>query len=170
MRKTNSLDMTKGSIAKSLLLFALPVLMSTLLQHFYSIVGSVVVGNFAANGTMAQAAIGATNQATKMLLNLFVGIALGANVVCSKLRECAFECGAGSRVPVGCYRRCHRNHRVPTSVDCGCSLDPVQSETGVRSAATGPGISVPVLPHLLGAGRHSPSSKLYDLQKKAQIK
>lgn len=86
MRKTNSLDMTKGSIAKSLLLFALPVLMSTLLQHFYSIVGSVVVGNFAANGTMAQAAIGATNHATKMLLNLFVGIALGANVVCSKLR------------------------------------------------------------------------------------
>lgn len=86
MRKTNSLDMTEGSIVKKLLLFALPVLMSALLQHFYSIVGNMVVGNFAVNGTMAQAAIGATNHATKMLLNLFLGVSLGANVVCARLR------------------------------------------------------------------------------------
>lgn len=86
MRKTNSLDMTKGSIVKNLLLFALPVLLSSLLQHLYSVVGNIVVGNFAADGTMAQAAIGATNQATKMLLNLFLGISLGANVVCARLR------------------------------------------------------------------------------------
>lgn len=86
MRKANSLDMTEGSIVKKLLLFALPVLMSALLQHFYSIVGNMVVGNFAVNGTMAQAAIGATNHATKMLLNLFLGVSLGANVVCARLR------------------------------------------------------------------------------------
>ena len=86
MAKTHSLDMTKGSIVKKLLLFAVPVLLSSLLQHFYTIVGNIVVGNFANDGTMAQAAIGATNHATKMLLNLFLGISLGANVVCSRTR------------------------------------------------------------------------------------
>ena len=86
MRKANSLDMTQGPIVKKLLLFALPILASALLQHLYSIADSVVVGNFAQNGTMAQAAIGATNHVTKILLNLFTGIALGANVVCAQLR------------------------------------------------------------------------------------
>ena len=86
MKKANSLDMTQGPIVKKLLLFAIPVLLSSLLQHFYTIVGNVVVGNFAADGTMAQAAIGATNHATKMLLNLFLGISLGANVVCARIR------------------------------------------------------------------------------------
>ena len=86
MRKSNSLDMTQGPIVKKLLLFTIPVLLSSLLQHLYTIVGNIVVGNFAADGTMAQAAIGATSHATKMLLNLFLGISLGANVVCSRIR------------------------------------------------------------------------------------
>jgi putative MATE family efflux protein len=86
VRKVNSLDMTQGPIIKKLLLFAMPVLLSSLLQHLYTIVGNMVVGNFALNGTMAQAAIGATNHATKMLLNLFLGVSLGANVVCARLR------------------------------------------------------------------------------------
>ena len=86
MGTPNSLDMTKGPIVKKLLLFALPILMSSLLQHLYSIADRVVVGNFAADGTSALAAVGATTPATNMLLNLFVGISLGANVVCSNLR------------------------------------------------------------------------------------
>ena len=86
MKPSHSLDMTEGSIVKKLLLFTLPILASSLLQHFYSIADSMVVGNFAQNGTLAQAAIGATNHATKMLLNLFLGVSLGANVVCAKLR------------------------------------------------------------------------------------
>ena len=86
MKKANSLDMTQGPVVRKLLLFAIPVLLSSLLQHFYTIVGNIVVGNFAQDGTMAQAAIGATNHATKMLLNLFLGISLGANVVCARIR------------------------------------------------------------------------------------
>ena len=86
MKQSNSLDMTEGSITKKLLIFAMPILASYLIQHFYSIADSVVVGNFAPDGTTAQAAIGATNPAINMLQNLIVGISLGANVVCSKLR------------------------------------------------------------------------------------
>lgn len=86
MEKANSLDMTEGSITKKLLLFALPILASYLIQHFYSIADSVVVGNFAPDGTTAQAAIGATTHAINMLLNLCTGISLGANVICARLR------------------------------------------------------------------------------------
>jgi len=86
MGKTNTLDMTEGSITKKLLLFTMPILASYLIQHFYSIADSVVVGNFAPDGTTAQAAIGATTHAVNMLLNLCTGISLGANVVCARLR------------------------------------------------------------------------------------
>lgn len=86
MVKRNTLDMTEGPIVKKLLLFAMPILLSALLQRLYSIADSVVVGNFAANGTSAQAAIGATAAAINMLLNLFMGLSIGANVVCSNLR------------------------------------------------------------------------------------
>ena len=84
MRKSNTLDMTEGSIVKKLLLFAIPILLSSLLQHFYSIADSIIVGNFASDGTKAQAAIGATTHAIKILLNLVVGVSLGANVICSR--------------------------------------------------------------------------------------
>lgn len=82
----HTLDMTKGSVMKKLFAFAIPILLSTVLQHLYTIADRVVVGNFAADGTTALAAVGATNSATNLLLNLFVGISLGANVVCSMLR------------------------------------------------------------------------------------
>lgn len=86
MRSRNSLDMTEGPIVKKLLLFAMPILLSSFLQRLYSIADSVVVGNFAADGTAAQAAIGATAPAINMLLNLFMGLSIGANVVCANLR------------------------------------------------------------------------------------
>lgn len=82
----HTLDMTKGNVMKKLFAFAIPILLSSVLQHLYTIADRVVVGNFAADGTVALAAVGATNSATNLLLNLFVGISLGANVVCSTLR------------------------------------------------------------------------------------
>lgn len=86
MATTHTLDLTKGSVTKKLLSFAMPILLSTILQHLYTIADRVVVGNFAADGTTALAAVGATNSATNLLLNLFTGISLGANIVCSNLR------------------------------------------------------------------------------------
>ncbi len=82
----HTLDMTKGSVTKKLLSFAMPILLSTILQHLYTIADRVVVGNFALDGPTSLAAVGATNAATNLLLNLFVGISLGANIVCSNLR------------------------------------------------------------------------------------
>lgn len=86
MATTHTLDLTKGSVTKKLLVFMIPILLSTVLQHLYTIADRVVVGNFAADGTTALAAVGATNSATNLLLNLFTGISLGANIVCANLR------------------------------------------------------------------------------------
>jgi len=81
----NTTDLTKGSVLKQLLLFALPILATNLLQQFYNAADVAVVGSFAENGKDSLAAVGATSSITNLLLNLFIGLAIGANVVCANL-------------------------------------------------------------------------------------
>ena len=85
----NVLDLTTGSVTKKLLTFTMPILASNLLQHLYNAADKAVVGRFAANGDMALAATGATGTAITLLLNLFVGLSLGTNVVCANMRGAA---------------------------------------------------------------------------------
>lgn len=85
-QKRNVLDLTTGSVTKKLLAFTMPILASNLLQHLYNAADKAVVGRFAANGDMALAATGATGTAITLLLNLFVGLSLGTNVVCANMR------------------------------------------------------------------------------------
>ena len=86
MKPKRTLDFTKGSILKKLIVFTIPIILSNLLQHFYTMTDRIVVGRFAENGEIALAAVGSTGQATALILNLFVGVAIGTNVVCSNLR------------------------------------------------------------------------------------
>lgn len=86
MRPKRSMDLTTGSVPKKLILFTLPILATNLLQHLYHTADKAVVGNFAENGKIALAAVGATGSATNFIINLFIGLALGANIVCSNLR------------------------------------------------------------------------------------
>ena len=58
MKKKN-MDLTTGSIPKKLLLFALPIICSAILQDCYNIADKIVVGQFAPNGGLALAAVGA---------------------------------------------------------------------------------------------------------------
>ena len=60
MKPKRSIDLTTGPILKQLILFTLPMLASNLLQQLYHTADQVVVGQFAENGKMALAAIGAT--------------------------------------------------------------------------------------------------------------
>lgn len=85
-QKRNLLDLTTGSVTKKLLAFTMPILASNLLQHLYNAADKAVVGRFAVNGDMALAATGATGTAITLLLNLFVGLSLGTNVVCANMR------------------------------------------------------------------------------------
>lgn len=83
MAAGKTIDMTKGSITKKILLFALPVMLGNLLQQFYNIADRVVVGRFAENGAFGLAAIGATSSATMLILGLFNGLGVGVNVICA---------------------------------------------------------------------------------------
>lgn len=81
----NKMDLTHGPILKSLLIFAIPIVLTNLLQQFYHAADMIVVGNFARDPVNAQAAVGATTSVTSLCLNLFIGLAVGANVICARL-------------------------------------------------------------------------------------
>lgn len=83
MTKKHSMDLTSGSVVKKLLLFALPILASNLMQQLYNTADMVVVGQFV--GDNALAAVGATGEITVLIVNLFFGLSIGANIICSNL-------------------------------------------------------------------------------------
>ena len=60
-------------------------MLGNILQQLYNVADRVVVGQFAENGEVALAAVGATGSATLLILGLFGGIAVGANVICANL-------------------------------------------------------------------------------------
>lgn len=86
MASKYTMDLTKGNVTKQLFTFAIPVILSNILQHCYNIADKAVVGQFAQNGAQALAAIGATGSITALVLNMCTGLALGANVRCSNMR------------------------------------------------------------------------------------
>ena len=76
------LDMLHGSIWNKLPLFAFPVAATAILEQLFNASDIAVVGNFTGTGkTVAVAAVGANSSIIALIVNLFVGIALGANVV-----------------------------------------------------------------------------------------
>ena len=81
--KSHQLDMLHGSIWNKLPRFALPVAATAILEQLFNASDVAVVGNFAGDAaeTAAVAAVGANTAIIGLIVNLFVGIALGANVV-----------------------------------------------------------------------------------------
>ena len=76
------LDMLHGPIWSKLPLFALPVAATAILEQLFNASDIAVVGNFTGAGkTVAVAAVGANSSVIALIVNLFVGISLGANVV-----------------------------------------------------------------------------------------
>lgn len=75
-------DMLHGPIWSRLPMFALPVALTSVLEQMYNAADVAVAGNFTGSmRTAAVAAIGANSSVIALIINLFVGIALGANVV-----------------------------------------------------------------------------------------
>ena len=83
MANKHSMDLTTGPVFKRLLAFALPLCISNLLQQLYHSADVIVVGKFAENATASLAAVGSTGQITNLLLLMFVGLSVGANVICA---------------------------------------------------------------------------------------
>ena len=77
--KTTTRNMTEGSIAGQVILFALPLMLGNVFQMLYNTVDSIVVGNFV--GTQALAAVGSTTMIVNMRVFFFNGFSTGAGVV-----------------------------------------------------------------------------------------
>ena len=82
VKKKRQLDMLHGSIWDKLPRFALPVAATAILGQLFNASDIAIVGNFAqTDSTIAVAAVGANSSIINLIVNLFLGIALGANVV-----------------------------------------------------------------------------------------
>ena len=75
-------DLTSGPMLKKIILFSLPLAASSFLQLLFNAADVVVVGRFV--GSAALAAVGSNGALINLLVNLFVGLALGANVVAAR--------------------------------------------------------------------------------------
>lgn len=76
------MDMLHGSIWKKLPVFAMPVAATGILEQLFNASDLAVVGNFTGSGsTAAVAAVGANTSLIGLILNLFIGVSLGTNVI-----------------------------------------------------------------------------------------
>lgn len=82
MAKNYEMDMCSGSIWKKMLLFAVPLMCSSVLQLLFNAADVVVVGRYAGDNSLA--AVGANSALINLLTNLFIGLSVGANVLSAR--------------------------------------------------------------------------------------
>lgn len=76
------MDLCEGPILKKLLLFALPLMASNVLQLFFNAADIIVVGQFAGDNSLA--AVGSTSSVIHLLTNAFMGLSVGVNVLVAR--------------------------------------------------------------------------------------
>lgn len=80
--KKYEIDMCNGPILAKMLRFALPLMLSSVLQLLFNAADVVVVGKFAGDNSLA--AVGCTGSLVNLMINLFVGLSVGANVMTAR--------------------------------------------------------------------------------------
>lgn len=81
-KRSYEIDMCNGPLLGKILLFSLPLMLSGILQLLFNAADVIVVGQFA--GTTALAAVGSTGSLTNLLINVFVGLSVGSNVLVAR--------------------------------------------------------------------------------------
>ena len=87
MTRNKTIDMTTGSIFKKLIIFALPLIATNLLQVLFNLADVAVLGIFVPDPILADntvAAVGSNTPLINLIIALFVGLSLGSNVVIAK--------------------------------------------------------------------------------------
>lgn len=74
-------DLTRGPVTKSMLLFALPMILGNLLQQFYNVADTLIVGQFL--GATALAAVGSSYTLMTFLTSILLGMCMGSGAVFS---------------------------------------------------------------------------------------
>lgn len=76
--KKYEMDMCNGPLLGKILMFSLPLMASGILQLLFNAADMIVAGRFA--GSVALAAVGATSSLINLIINIFMGLSVGANV------------------------------------------------------------------------------------------
>ncbi len=77
MKRMNR-NMLQGPLFSNIILYTVPIILTSLLQLLFNAADLVVVGNFC--GSISVAAVGATGALTNLIVNLFIGLSVGAGV------------------------------------------------------------------------------------------
>lgn len=81
MRKRN-VDMLNGNLYTNVLLFALPLIASGIIQLLFNAIDMIVVGQFSGSNSMA--AVSSTGSLVSLVTNLFIGLSVGSSVCIAK--------------------------------------------------------------------------------------
>lgn len=76
------MDMTSGNLLKKIIVFSIPVILSSCLQLLYNAVDLAVVGKFC--GHQSLAAVGSTGSLVNLIVNVFMGVSIGTNVAVAR--------------------------------------------------------------------------------------
>lgn len=77
-----TMDMTQGPMFSQIFFFALPIMLSGILQLLFNAADTIVVGRFA--GNQALAAVGSVGSLNNLIISLFIGLSVGANVLVAR--------------------------------------------------------------------------------------
>ena len=118
--KNDNRNMLQGPLLKNIILYTVPIILTSWLQLLFNAADLVVVGQ--ANGSNSLAAVGATGAITNLIVNLFIGLSVGAGVGVAH--------GLGSNDDVAVHRTVHT--AIPAAAISGLFLTAV----GVSLART----------------------------------
>ena len=126
MKRLNQ-NMLEGPLFSNIILYTIPIILTSLLQLLFNAADLVVVGRFC--GSVSVAAVGATGAITNLMINFFIGLSVGAGVTVAH--------GLGSREEAAVHNTVHT--ALPTALISGVILTIVGisfSETFLRMMGT----------------------------------
>lgn len=77
------MDMTEGNLFKKIVLFSVPLMLTGILQLLYNAADLIIVGSFGSENN-AIGAVGSTSSLISLMINLFMGLSVGANVLVAR--------------------------------------------------------------------------------------
>ena len=81
MKNKYQMDMCRGPLFRQIVVFSVPLMLSGILQLLFNAADLIVIGHFASHEALA--AVGATSALTMLIVNVFMGLSLGTNVLVS---------------------------------------------------------------------------------------
>lgn len=81
-KKSYEIDMCNGPLLGKILMFSVPLMLSGILQLLFNAADIIVVGQYA--GSTALAAVGSTSSLINLLINVFIGLSVGTNVLIAR--------------------------------------------------------------------------------------